>query len=473
MSAPPQATAYDARASVLQKSFSLDELLDMESFRELCESYSELFQIGFKIFDDEGELLVDVKSGGTDLCAYLFTFPEGKIRCTQEVGRIREIDLDPAAVTPHDCFTGLRYLLAPIVHEGSLIGRIVYGPFLPADAARPDISALGVKVNPDIADNLVGKVRRAQNEVVQKVVGHLKQTIEVMLYIGYKHALTSRMHVEAVTASYTELQQKNRALEESYQRLKELDRLKSNFLATVSHELRTPLTSVIGYSEMLQEGLAGELTEEQGSYVGTIMEKGEQLLGLISGILDFSKIESGNLRLNLVATNPVEIARSAVSTVLPIAHKQGITVELAAPDDPPTILADGDKLRQVLVNIVGNAVKFNRQQGRVTVRVERCNRPIPGSDHDDVPAALAPPDQECIRIQVADTGVGIPPDKLERIFDSFYQVDGSSTREYGGTGLGLAIARSLVEIHRGTIEVESTQGQGSTFSVVIPTEHEA
>lgn len=472
MSDPGQVAAPDARASVLQKTFSLEELLDLDSFREVCQSYFDLFQIGFKIFDADGELLVDVKSGSNDLCGYLFTFSEGKARCAREVSLIRELPLEPGVIARHDCFTGLRYLLAPIVHEGSVMGRIVYGPYLPTGTSPPVVGSMGEKYNPDIAARLVAQLRRAQNEVVDKVVRHLAQTIEVMLYIGYKHALTSRMHVEAVTASYTELQQKNRALQESYQRLKELDRLKSNFLATVSHELRTPLTSVIGYSEMLQEGLAGELTEEQKSYVGTIMEKGEQLLGLISGILDFSKIESGNLQLNPAAIDPVEIAKSAVSTVLPLARKQGVTVELESLDSPPTIQADGDKLRQVLVNIMGNAVKFNRQNGRVSVRVERTRRPSRESGRDDVPVALAPPDEECVRIQVADTGVGIPPDNLARIFDSFYQVDGSSTREYGGTGLGLAIARSLVEIHGGTIDVESTQGQGSRFSVVIPVERE-
>ena len=461
-------------ASVLQKSFSLGELLDLESFREVCESYAGLFQIGFKIFDQSKELLVDVKGSGSDFCAYLFQFPEGKSRCTREVSSIRDQEIPGRDPSFHNCFTGLRYAIAPIFHEGDAIGRMVYGPYLPADVSPPDLSYLGERFNPGIASRLQGNVRKVKSDVVVKVIRHLTQTIEVMLYIGYKHALTSRMHVEAVTASYTELQQKNQELRESFERLKELDRLKSNFLATVSHELRTPLTSVIGYSEMLLEGLAGSLTDEQREYIGTIMEKGEQLLGLISGILDFSKIETGTLRLNPAPANLVEVTRSAVTTVMPLARKLGINIDFFADQKTPTIHADADKIRQVLVNLLGNAVKFNRKEGKVSVRVEPISRPSQSARvGEDLPVALVPATEEFVSIAVADTGVGIPGDKLDRIFDSFYQVDGSSTREYGGTGLGLAITRNLVEAHGGIIEVVSEQGKGSTFTVLLPIEQAA
>jgi signal transduction histidine kinase len=446
--------------------------LDLDSFREVCNSYSELFQIGFKIFDETGEMLVDVKGASADLCSYLFTLPEGKALCTREVSAIRGIQLDYGELTYHDCFTGQRYVVAPIVHEGSLIGRMVYGPYLPANAKPPELPPLGEKFKPEVYSQLRDRLRRAQNEVVRSVVRHLVQMIEVMLYIGYKHALTSRMHVEAVTASYSELQDKNHALRKSYERLKELDRLKSNFLATVSHELRTPLNSVIGYSEMLLEGLAGQLSAEQSEYVGTIMEKGEQLLGLISGILDFSKIESGNLSIEKGQTDLNEIANSAVSTCMPLARKNGVSIEFIDSKDIPVIQADRDKILQVMINIIGNAVKFNRKDGKVSIRADRFSGPHQKDDKEYTPAALEPGTQDYVRIAISDTGVGIPEEKLERIFDSFYQVDGSSTREYGGTGLGLAIARSLVEAHRGSIKVESARGSGSTFTILLPVSHE-
>ncbi|HOX42086.1 MAG TPA: ATP-binding protein [Myxococcota bacterium] len=455
-------------ASVLQRRFTLGELIDVASFREVCESYAELFQIGFKLLDARREMLVDVKGVASDFCAYAFNFPAGKTRCMQEVLRIRDLEIPGTDAVAFDCFTGLRYLIAPVGHDGDQVGRIVYGPFWPAGRPAPEPLQLGERFNPAVARRLLEKVPHVQHEVAQRVVLHLARVIEVMLYTGYKQMLTSRLHVESVSTSYNELQQKNQQLKESYERLKELDRLKSSFLATVSHELRTPLTSVIGYSEMLLEGLAGALSPEQHDYVKTIMEKGENLLQLISGILDFSKVESGNLRLSLEPTDLRPVLQAALSTVLPMARKQEVQVESFIAPTLPQVRVDGGKLRQSIINILGNAVKFNRRGGSVRLRAELQQRPRQAAPADDLPAALQPPDETWLLIEVADSGIGIPPEQVARVFDSFYQVDSSSTREYGGTGLGLAIAKSFIEAHGGTIVVTSELGKGSTFSILLP-----
>lgn len=457
-----------APTSVLQRNFGLAELLDLESFKDVCDSYADLFHIGLKVFDAQRELLVDVKGSSNDFCSYAFTFPEGKARCIHEVQAIRNKDVEGSGPELHDCFTGLRYIIMPIRHEGDVLGRLVYGPYRPVEKELVDLSGLGEKYNPETGQRLISQVRAVPHDVALQVVRHLVQVIEVALFTGYKQLLTSRMHVEAVTASYTELQNKNTKLKESFDRLKELDRLKSSFLATVSHELRTPLTSVIGYSEMLLEGLAGDMNEEQREYVKTIMDKGENLLSLISGILDFSKVESGNLRLSKKATPLADIVQAALSTVVPLAHKQGLTLDKQIPEQLPVLNIDGDKLRQALVNLLGNAVKFNREGGSVSLEVDEYHRAC--SVADDLPAALAPVGEACLRIRISDTGIGIPPDKLDRVFDSFYQVDSSSTREYGGTGLGLAISRSFIEAHSGSLEVESEVGEGSTFIITLPLE---
>jgi two-component system sensor histidine kinase BarA len=458
--------------SVLQQTFSLGELLDLGAFREVCVSYAELFQIGFKIFDENREQLVDVKGAPNDFCAYIFSLPVGKARCAQEVSSIRELSLTGPEIIQHDCMSGMRYLIAQISHEGSSVGRVVFGPYLPAEAQPTALSDLGDRFNPEVAARLYQRIRRVQTEVARKVVMNLVRVIEVMLFTGYKQVLTSRMHVESVTSSYTELQEKNHALRESFERLKELDRLKSSFLATVSHELRTPLTSVIGYSEMLTEGLAGELNAEQHQYVRTIMEKGENLLALISSILDFSKVESGNLRLNIGPTNLREVVRAASSTVVPMARKQQVSIDLVIGDDVPVIQADAEKVRQALINIIANAIKFNRKGGRVVVEAQRVMvKPQPKKGAEELPAAFAPVDEEMVQLTITDTGIGIPKEKLARIYDSFYQVDNSSTREYGGTGLGLAIAKSFVEAHGGTIQAQSEVGRGSTFRIWLPIEH--
>jgi signal transduction histidine kinase len=287
------------------------------------------------------------------------------------------------------------------------------------------------------------------------------KAIDVVCHSGYKALLTSNMHLEAITSSYDALQEKNRQLEEKNRqleetndRLRELDKLKSNFLATVSHELRTPLTSVIGYSEMLLEGLAGPLREEQREYVGTIMEKGESLLHLISGILDISKIEKGVQEIVRQRVRPKALVESAVSTVRPQAQKKDLQLEIDAPAGLPDINVDVYKVRQVLINLLGNAVKFTGKGGLIVVRAR--------------PAGPFGPSPESVRFEVADDGIGIPEDKLDRIFDVFFQVDNTSTREYGGTGLGLAIVKNFVESHGGEVSVVSRLNEGSTFSFTLP-----
>ena len=228
-------------------------------------------------------------------------------------------------------------------------------------------------------------------------------------------------------------------------------------MATVSHELRTPLTSVIGYSEMLLEGLAGPLAAEQREYVTTIMEKGESLLHLISGILDISKIEKGGIQeLNRQVVRP-ESVLDAITTVRPQAQKKDLTLDVVVAPDLPDIYVDTYKVRQVLLNLLSNAVKFTLQGGRITVSVDLESADGPGT---------------WVRYAVEDTGIGIPADKLDRVFDVFFQVDNSSTREYGGTGLGLSIVRSFVESHGGSVRVQSVPGQGSTFSFTMPTSPE-
>jgi signal transduction histidine kinase len=272
--------------------------------------------------------------------------------------------------------------------------------------------------------------------------------LDVMIFTGHKNLISAKLHIEAVTESYRELSDKNRQLEESYGRLKELDRLKSNFLATMSHELRTPLTSVIGYSEMMLEGLGGPLTAEQREYLGIIMEKGENLLQLITSILDISKIEAGRVRLVLSEVDAGQIMRDAVATVLPLARKKGLRVA-CEPPSIPRIQADRDKLRQCLVNLCSNAVKFTPAGGNITVSARAV-------------------DEERIAIHVADTGIGISEENVGRVFDVFFQVDGSSTREYGGAGLGLAIVKSFVEAHGGEVTVASSPGTGSVFTMTLP-----
>jgi signal transduction histidine kinase len=233
---------------------------------------------------------------------------------------------------------------------------------------------------------------------------------------------------------------------------------KSEFLANVSHEIRTPLNGIIGLADLLA---ISDASTQQKEWVGNILQCGENLLALINDVLDFSKIESGRLELDGRAFQPATMAARAVATVKPKADRQGLSLDLVVIGDPArTVVGDERRLFQVLLNLLANAVKFTERGGvRVTVRL--APDPARGLCHAG--------------FEVIDTGIGIPEDKLDMIFDSFTQVDGSAARRYGGTGLGLAIARKLTEMMGGHLAARSVLGQGSTFSleVTLPLAEEA
>jgi two-component system sensor histidine kinase BarA len=242
-------------------------------------------------------------------------------------------------------------------------------------------------------------------------------------------------------------------------RLEELDRLKSNFLATMSHELRTPLTSVIGYAEMMAEGLAGPVSFEQKEYLTTILGKADQLLGLITAVLDVSSLESGQLALERATLSLGELVASELATFAPQAGRRGIAIQLDACSDT-VVVGDRRKIRQVVSSLVSNAVKFTPDRGRVGVALRRG----PLAAHEpELPDACP-----AIQLVVSDSGIGISRDQVAKIFEPFFQVDSSSTRAFGGTGLGLTLAKAYVEAHGGRIWVDTTPGQGSTFTATFP-----
>ncbi len=461
------------RESVLQRRLGLSEMLDLGTFTELVKNFVELYKVGIKVFDERGAKLADIKVGNGDFCGYVFSFAEGRHRCTATVARVKDgpishvqgaraplsVEPPPAGMVTVPCFTGLRYLVLPIRWEGDALGRVVFGPFSPDDleGLPPSLTDVSASLDLPQAQALMAMVRRAPESTVVKVMAHFAQLLETLVAAGQKTYLTSQLHIEATLESNRELEGRNKKLEDMNSKLKELDRLKSSFLATVSHELRTPLTSIIGYSEMLAEGLAGTLNSEQVEYVRTIMEKGETLLKLISSILDISQIEAGKLRLNFEETNLPELVASSVTSVKPQAQKKGVTLETRTPQQLRAS-ADRDKLKQVLVNLLANAVKFTNRGGTVSVYLSDV------APQPELGSALG------YRIIVEDSGVGIPHDQFEKIFDTFYQVDSSSTREFGGAGLGLSIVKSFVGGHGGLVRVSSELGRGSRFSVVVPVE---
>jgi signal transduction histidine kinase len=439
--------------SVLQQEFGLADLVDAKSLADVCRSFSELYRVGLKVFDVQGNKLVDVKVGNGDFCGYIWEKTQGRAQCIATVGRVKGEPVAGEAPTTFQCFSGCRYVVTVLTYQGDPLGRVVFGPFVPDDLVELPRTLTGIA--PDFDARRAGEamrlIRRAPQRTAEQVVRHFGETLEVLAFQGHKSLLTTRLHIEAVQESYRELQEKNRVLEASLAKLRELDRMKSNFIGTMSHELRTPLTSVIGYSEMMLEGLGGPLTQEQKEYVSIIMEKGENLLQLITSILDITKIEAGRMRLVLSEIEVAQFVADAAATVLPQARKKKIALSCEVGRDLPRMVVDREKLRQALLNLLSNALKFTSSGGEIVVS-----------------AQAAPGDR--IAIGVRDTGIGIPEEHLGRVFDVFYQVDGSNTREYGGAGLGLAIVKSFVEAHGGEVQVRSKPDQGSAFSLLLPRE---
>ncbi|MDH7571170.1 MAG: ATP-binding protein, partial [Armatimonadota bacterium] len=342
--------------------------------------------------------------------------------------------------------------------EEEILGRHLVGTIVPpSETGGRDLAALieQIAANPSAFEENVNENMRRNGERVwvswtNRNLLNDRGEVEAILSIGTD--ITERLRAEkAIRELNASLErrvaERTAELAVALQRAEEADRLKSAFLATMSHELRTPLNSIIGFTGILLQGLAGPLNEEQTKQLGMVRDSARHLLLLINDVLDLSKIEAGELEVHLEPFDVPSLISRVVRTVEPLAAKKRLRLTAQVTPEVDVLTSDRRRVEQVLLNLLGNAIKFTEQgQVELSCRVQG--------------------DQ--MLFSVRDTGIGLRPRDLERIFQPFYQADAGLTRQHEGSGLGLAICRRLAERLGGSVSVESEWGKGSTFTFALP-----
>ncbi|MBI2091489.1 MAG: GAF domain-containing protein [Deltaproteobacteria bacterium] len=340
---------------------------------------------------------------------------------------------------------------------------------------RRNIAELVTGLQPEIP---AGHVEKIQDEFGLKKVVAIPLVVEgnvvgalfgftTLPFIGERMVQTFESFAnQAAMAIQTaqlieELRKKNLALLEA-------NRVKSEFLATMSHELRTPLTAIIGFSELLMEGVMGELNDEQKDSVREVLNNGAGLLEMINNLLDLAKVDSGKMAMNLSGFDLSELLARVSHTIASLIQRKKHNLSIDVRSDMPALMADEKRVQQIVLNLLSNAIKFTPEGGSINILGRYFADAKKAAESGFIIKNAKNISGGFFYVKVSDTGIGIKPEHLESVFDVFSQVDSSVTRSYEGTGLGLALAKQFVELHGGNIWAESALGKGAEFNFIIP-----
>ncbi|MFG6336149.1 MAG: PocR ligand-binding domain-containing protein [Lachnospiraceae bacterium] len=414
----------------MENEFKLTDLVDIETLQKIQNAFTDMSGIASLITDARG-VIQTKPSGFTEFCGkYVRNSEEGRRRC-EKCDRIGAEKAAKAGVSrAYFCHAGLVAFAAPIMAHGHMVGCFLGGQMLtiPPDEEKTRKVAEEIGVDPDELLRAAKDIRIVDERTVEKVSNAVYTIANVLSEIGYGKYQVSLTNME----------------------LRKTSNMKSDFLANMSHEIRTPMNAVIGMAEM---ALREDVSPAAREYIGQIKSSGQTLLTIINDILDFSKIESGKMDISDVEYEPMSMINDVSNIIMTrIGSKDlDLTVDVN-PNLPSGLYGDNIRIKQVLVNLANNAVKFT-DAGNVNLKIDFLQ-----ISEDEIELYVA----------VTDTGRGIRESDMNRLFQSFQQLDSKRNRNVEGTGLGLAISRQLVALMRGKIHVDSEYGKGSTFSFVIP-----
>jgi signal transduction histidine kinase/HAMP domain-containing protein/ActR/RegA family two-component response regulator len=400
-----------------------------------------------------------------------FGLGEGLVgQCAQEKQRILLTDV-PGDYIKINSGLGtsppLNIIVLPILFEGSVRAVVELASFSPFSATHQAfldqlVEIIGLVLNTIEANMLTENLLKQAQSQAQELQARQEELSVSNEDLGTQAERLAEQNIE-VERKNEEVERSKRLVEEKAEQLAVSSQYKSEFFSNMSHELRTPLNSLLILAAELEDNPEHNLTETQVQYASTIRSSGNDLLVLLNDVLDLAKVESGTVRLSISDLVLADLGGALEREFTPVAEKKGLDFEIKVSLDlPHSIPTDAGRLRQVLKNFIANALKFT-DEGSVELRVD------PANDGWNPTNQRLSTDGAVIAFSVADTGIGIEGDKQQMIFEAFAQADGSAARQHGGTGLGLSISRELVQLLGGEIAIESELGEGSTFTLYLPT----